>query len=161
MSRIISLTAILFVIGLMGSCLSFKIQPPPEPENQVDSIVLSKRIEQREGLLFPGESLTEFKAGEGAIHCFVRLENVNRTIRLKWKWYTSEGRLFRETKDVTVNRDPVYLETVTAYDHIAIEPDTHAEGRWTVVVMLNGQLIGRRTFLLIDGGSPGYAHSVF
>lgn len=133
----------------MGSCVSFKIQPPPDPKNQVDTIVLCKRVEQREGLLLPGESIVEFKPGYGPIHCFIRLKNVSKTIRLKWKWYVPEGRLYRETKEVTVNRDSIYLEAVTAYDQIEPKPEELDEGRWTVVVMLNGKLIGRRTFQLI------------
>jgi len=149
MNRIISLPAILLTIGLTGSCLSFRIQPPAEPENQVDSIVLCKTIEQREGLLFPGESLVEFNPAEGPIHCYVRLKYVSRAIRLRWKWYAPGGGLFRETEEVTVNRDLVYLETVTASDHMAFEQEEYEEGRWTVVILVNGDLIGRRTFQLI------------
>jgi len=149
MNRIIYWATALLVISLMGSCVSFKIQPPPEPENQVETIVLCKWIEQREGLLFPGESLVEFKPSDGPIHCFVRLKNVSQTIRLKWKWYMPEGRLYRETKEVTVNRDPIYLEAVTAYDQIELKPEEFDEGRWTVVVMVNDKLISRRTFQLV------------
>lgn len=151
MRRIIYRTTALVAVIVICGCVSFKIQPPPDPENQVVTIVLCKRIEQREGLLFPEESLVEFKPGDGSIHCFVRIRNVNQTIRLKWKWYAPEGRLYRETKEVTVNENPIYLEAVTAYDQIDIKPEEPDEGLWTVVVMVNGQLIGRRTFRLIGG----------
>ena len=107
MNRKIFLTLGLLVVSLMDSCVSFKIQPPPDPENQVEMLVLSKRIEQRDGLLYPGESLVDYKPGDGSIHCYVRLKNVSQTIRLKWKWYAPDGLLYRETKDVTVNRDAI------------------------------------------------------
>ena len=149
MNKILYSAAAFLVIILMGSCVSFKIQPPPDPENQVDAIVLCKRVEQREGLLFPGESLVEFKPSDGSIHCFVRLKNVSKTIQLKWKWYVPEGRLYRETKEVTVNSDPIYLEAVTAYDQIELKPEKLDEGRWTVVVIVDGKLIGRRSFQLL------------
>ncbi len=148
MNRIIHLATALLGISLMGSCVSFKIQPPPEPENQLDTIVLCERVEQKEGLLFPGESFVAFRPGHGPIHCFVRLKNVNQTIRLKWKWYAPEGRLYKETKEVTVNGNSIFLEVVTAYDQIELKPDELDEGWWTVVVMVNGKLIGRRTFQL-------------
>ena len=149
MNRKIYLPAALLVFVLMGSCVSFKIQPPPDPENQVDTVVLCKIIEEREGLLFPGASVVEFKPSDELVNCFVRLKNVSQTIRLKWKWYTPEGHLFKETKEVTVNRDAIYLEDITAYDQIELKPEELDEGRWTVVVMVNGQLIGRRTFQLL------------
>ncbi|MFC2165526.1 hypothetical protein ACFLT2_11095 [Acidobacteriota bacterium] len=154
MNRKIYWATVLLTISLMESCVSFKIQPSPDPENQVDTIVLCKRIEQREGLLFPGESLVEFKPDFGPIHCFIRLKNVNQTIRLKWKWYAPEGRLYRETKEVIVNSEPIYLEVVTAYDQIELKPEEFDEGWWTVVVWVNGKLIGRRTFQLVGNGSP-------
>jgi hypothetical protein len=149
MKRIAYWPTVLLAVSLLSSCVSFKIQPPPDPENQLETLVLCERIEQREGLIFPGVSLVEFKPGEGSIHCYVRLVNVSRTIRLKWKWYTPDGRLYRETEDVIVNREPVYLEAVTAYDHIQLKPEDYKEGRWTVVVLMNDQLIGRRTFQLV------------
>jgi hypothetical protein len=149
MNRNILWATALFAISLMGSCVSFKIQPPPDPENQVEQIVLCNRVEQREGLIFPVEPVVEFKQGEGSINCYVRLSNVSQTIRLKWKWYAPEGLLRRETNEVTVNRDTIFLEAVTAYDQLELEMGEYAEGRWAVVVLLNGQLIGRRTFQII------------
>jgi len=151
MNRIVSLATGLLAIILTGSCVSFKIQPPPDPENQIETLVLCKRVEQREGLIYPGESLVDFKPADGPIHCYVRLKNVSQTIRLKWKWYSPDGHLYRETKEVTVNRDSVYLQAVTAYDQIELEQEGFYEGQWAVVVMVNGQLIGRRTFHLVDG----------
>ena len=149
MNRIIYWTTALLVISLMGSCVSFKIQPPPDPENQVDTIVLCHRVEQKEGLLSPVECQVEFGPGHGPIHCFVRLKNVSQTIQLKWKWYAPEGQLYRETKEVTVNRNAIFLEIVTAYDQIALKQDKLNEGQWIVVVLLNGTLIGRRTFKIL------------
>jgi hypothetical protein len=134
----------------MISCVSFKVQPPPDPENQIEALVLCSQITQKEELLYPGEPMTEFKPGAGPIYCYVRLADVSQTIRLMWKWYTPDGHLHRETKEVTVNRDSVYLEAVTAYDHAEITPEEHEEGRWAVVVLLDGQLIGRLTFQLVD-----------
>ena len=149
MNRKIYWSAILLAVSLMSSCVSFKIQPPPDPENQVETLVLCKGIEQREDLIFPGESLVEFKPGDGSIHCYVRLKNVSQTIRLMWKWYAPDGHLHRETKEVTVNRDAIYLETVTAYDQIELKQEEYEEGRWAVAVLMNGRLIGRRTFQLV------------
>lgn len=154
MNKIIYLAAVLLVIGLIGSCVSFKIQPPADPENQVDTIVLCKRVEQREGLIYPGISLEDFGPEAGPILCYIRLKNVSRTIRLKWRWYAPDGGLYRETKEVTVNRDLIYLEAVTAYDQIDPEPEEFYEGRWAVVVLVNGKLIGRRTFRLAGNSPP-------
>jgi hypothetical protein len=153
MNRIIYWALYFLAISLMISCVSFKIQPPADPENQVEALVLCKRIEQKDGLIFPGASLVEFEPGDGSIHCYVRLKNVSQTIRLKWKWYAPDERLYRETKEVIVNRDVIYLETVTAYDHIELKHQEYEEGRWAVAVLLDGQLIGRRTFQVIGDGT--------
>jgi hypothetical protein len=140
--------AVFGIAVLLGSCISFKIEPPPPPENQVEDMVLCKRIEEREALLFPEEAQAEFSAESGPVHCFVKLTNVSRLIRLKWKWFTPEGSVFRETDDVIVNREEVYLESVTAYDSIAPEGPGSYEGLWSVVIFVDGTLAGRRTFVL-------------
>ena len=133
---------------LAGSCMTFKIAPPPLPENQVEAIVLCKRIGQTDALFFPEEVQAEFFTESGPIHCFVKLRNVSRSIRLKWKWYEPEGDLFRGTDDVIVNREEAYLEAVTAYDKIEPEGQEVFEGTWSVVVLIDGTLAGRRTFVL-------------
>jgi len=132
----------------LGSCISFKIAPPPPPENQVEAMVLCKRIGQKEALLFPEEIQAEFIAEGEPVHCFVKLRNVSRLIRLKWKWYVPEGDLYRETDEVVVNREEVYLETVTAYDKIEPAGCEVYEGTWSVVVLIDGALAGRRIFAL-------------
>ena len=46
-------------------------------------------------------------------------------VRLKWKWYAPDNTLYKESDEVVVNEDEVYLEAVTAYDMIS--PDSPAD----------------------------------
>lgn len=140
--------AALWMSILLGSCVSFKISPPPLPENFADPLVLCKKVTQKGELLFPEEIQEEFLSGSGSIYCYVRLHSVSRVISLKWKWYGPGGCLARETDDVIVNEDEAFLEAVTAYDKLETRIEDGDEGRWTVLVLVNGVLAGRGTFLL-------------
>ncbi len=143
--------AVIFCITsfLAGAgCISFKIEPRPEPEQLVETIVLCKRVIPDGELLAPADITTDFVMDDPEVLCFVELKNVGRAMTLKWKWYTPDGTLFKETVDVPVNESEVYLEAVTAYDRLDMQQEESFEGGWVVVVLINGELAGRRTFII-------------
>ena len=131
-----------------GGCVSFKIEPRPEPEQLVETLVLCKRVLPDGELLAPADITTDFVLDDPDVLCFVELKNVGRTMTLKWKWYAPDGMLFKETADVPVNESEVYLEVVTAYDRLDIQQEESFEGHWVVVILVNGELAGRRTFIV-------------
>jgi hypothetical protein len=135
-----------FLAGV--GCVTFKIEPRPEPEQLIETLVLCKRILPEGELLAPVDITTDFVLEDPEVLCFVELKNVGRFMRLKWKWYAPDGRLFKETADVPVNENEAYLEAVTAYDKLDIQQEEGFKGRWIVVILVNGELAGRRTFFV-------------
>ena len=130
----------------MEGCISFKIEPLPDPEQLIETFVLCKKVFPEEELLAPAERTTEFVWDDPGVFCFVELKNVGRAMTLKWKWYAPDGVLFKETADVPVNTNEDYLESVTAYDKLEIRREESFKGRWVVVILVSGRLAGRRTF---------------
>ena len=142
--------AIFCVISFLtgGACLTFKIEPRPEPEQLVETLVLCKRVLPDGELLAPADITTDFSMENPDVLCFVKLKNVGRFMTLKWKWYAPDGTLFKETVDVPVNESEAYLEAVTAYDKLEIQPEESFKGHWVVVIFVNRELAGRRTFFV-------------
>jgi hypothetical protein len=138
----------LAVMLIVEGCVSFKIEPLPDPEQLLENFVLCKRVVPDGELLAPADTTTDFVRDDLGVLCFVELKNVGRAMTLKWKWYSPDGMVFKVTVDVPVNANEVYLETVTAYDKLDIPQDEGFEGRWVVVLLLNGKLAGRLTFNL-------------
>lgn len=138
----------LVAMVIVGGCISFKIEPLPDPEQLLQNFVLCKRVVPDGILLAPADISADFVRDDLDILCFVELKNVGRTMTLKWKWYGPDGMVFKETVDVPVNETQVYLETVTAYDKLVIPQDEGFEGSWVVVLLIDGKLAGRRTFVL-------------
>jgi hypothetical protein len=142
--------AVFFLIMVlsMGGCISFKIEPQPHPEQLVDAFLLCKKVLTDGELLAPSDVTTDFALDDPGVFCFVELKNIGRAMTLQWKWYTPLGTLYKETAVVPVNRIEAYLETVTAYDKLDVPKDQSSEGQWVVIVLVNGRLAGRRTFLV-------------
>lgn len=131
-----------------AGCVTLKIEPRPEPEQLIETLVLCKRVLPEGELLAPVDITTDFVLEDPEVLCFVELKNVGRFMKLKWKWYAPDGRLFKETADVPVNENEAYLEAVTAYDRLDIQQEEGFKGRWIVVILVNGELAGRRTFFV-------------
>jgi hypothetical protein len=131
-----------------AGCLTLKIEPRPEPEQLIEALVLCKRVLPDGELLAPADITTDFVEQNPDVLCFVKLKNVGRIMTLKWKWYAPHGRLFKETADVLVNENEAYLEAVTAYDRLDIQQEAGFKGRWIVVILVNGELAGRRFFFV-------------
>jgi hypothetical protein len=131
-----------------GACISFKIEPRPEPEQLVETLVLCKRVLPDGELLAPADITTDFVMDDPTVLCFVALKNVGRVMMLKWKWYAPDGTLFKETADVPVNESQIYLEAVTAYDRLDIVEEESFVGSWAVVILVNGEMAGRRGFTI-------------
>lgn len=154
--------AIIFCVAsfLAGAgCISFKIEPLPEPEQLVETLVLCKRVIPDGELLAPADITTDFVMDDPVVLCFVALKNVGQAMTLKWKWYAPDGTLFKETVDVPVNESEAYLEAVTAYDRLDTQQEESFGGRWMVVILVNGELAGRRTFIVRKSSKEGCCSS--
>jgi hypothetical protein len=135
-----------------AACLSFKIVPSPAPEDIAFEIMTCKKVDARGELYRPLEITSEFGAADEEIICFVRLKNIPKAIRLKWKWYGPDHKLFKETKDVVINAEEDILETISAFDRISIPEQEKSEGQWIVAVFMDRELIARTGFSIRKQG---------
>ena len=136
------------ILFVCGGCITFRIIPPYPVEGYIESVSLCKGIDEREELLIPLDIRAEFSSNDDNIFCFLALKNIDRKIQLQWKWYAPDKVLFRDSENVVINEEESQLETLFAYDELLLnlrEKDS-VVGLWTVVVLLDNQLIARRIF---------------
>ncbi len=157
MRRTAEIILTLQLMAVVSACLSFKLNPLPDPGRVVREVTLCKEIDESRELLEPGEAAKEFSAGSDPVICFVSMVEVTRRIRLRWRWYEPSGSLYKASQEVTINPDEIYLEAVTAYDRIDLEASTELQGEWTVTIFVNDILIGRMAFTVRP--SPEIPHS--
>ncbi len=141
----------IFIVSLLG-CISFKIDPLPDPARVVKQVTLSKSVDESLELLMPGQEASEFKAGSDTVYCLVHLEEVAQNFSLRWKWYTPANMLFKESQEAVINQEETYLEAVTAYDRIAPESRTEFYGQWSVAIFVDEVLLTRLFFRLVPDG---------
>jgi hypothetical protein len=130
----------------LPGCISFQVAPSPAPETFSVEIFLCKKIDDTGELYQPLDITSEFAPDGQDIICFVRMKNIRKAIRLKWKWYDPDLKLFKETKDMIINAEEEILETISAIDRINVPAESKSEGQWTVVVIKDREFVGRKTF---------------
>ena len=142
------LFGLIFIVSLSG-CISFKIAPLPDPARVVKQVTLSNVIDESRELLEPGQTTSEFKAGSDTVYCFVYIEEVAQRLSLRWKWYTPENMLYKESQEAVINQEETYLEAVTAYDRIIPESRPELHGLWSVAIFVDDVLLTRLFFTLV------------
>lgn len=135
-------------LSALGSCISLKVKPLTISENIVAESIICKKIDDSGELLKPLEITSEFGPQVESIFCFVKLVNIQKEIKLKWKWYSPNHKLFRESKEAIINQNQNLLEIVTAYDEIPPRYDNEFIGEWIVIILLNDNLIARKSFII-------------
>lgn len=148
MKKIAVLVNSMLLCFCLGSCISFRIIPPFPLEGYVETMALCSRVDESGELLEPLGIKVEYQLEEESVYCFIELKNISRRIRMRWRWYGPDKTEFRDSGDVLVNREEQYLETLTAYDELRIDSgeEDNVIGRWTVIVLIDGQLVSRREF---------------
>lgn len=136
--------ACLFLAG----CLSFRAAPSPAPEDLAVEIYTCKKIDDSGELYKPADITSEFARDEKDIICFVQMKNIRKAARLRWKWYAPDLSLFKETKDMIINAEEDFLETISAFDQITIPAEVKSDGQWVVAVFMDRELIARKSFIV-------------
>ena len=146
-SFVISILVISLIFS--WSCISFRSGSLFPSENQLDSINLCKKIEDSGDLLEPLDIQSEFSSKDDHVICLIRLKDIATQIRLRWRWYSPDKKLVRDTGNIIISQGDRYLAAATAYDRFRLSPENIAEGQWTVVIFMNDKFIGKKLFQVL------------
>ena len=153
MKKYLATSVLVILLSFFWNCISFKSGSLFPSENQVESIHLCKKIDDSDGLLKPLDIQSEFTFKDDRVICFIRLKDIATKIDLRWKWYSPDKKLVRDTGNIIVSQGDRYLAAATAYDRFQLNPENIAEGQWTVVIFMNDKFIGKKLFQ-ISPSSP-------
>jgi hypothetical protein len=146
MKKYLAISVLVILLSFFWNCISFKVGYLLPSENQVESIHLCKKIDDSGDLLKPLDIQSEFDSKDDRVICFIRLKDIATKIELRWKWYSPDKKLVRDTGNVIVSQGDRYLAAATAYDRLQLNPENIAEGQWTVVIFMNDKFIGKKIF---------------
>jgi hypothetical protein len=146
MKKYLAISVLVISLIFFWSCISFKVGYLLPSENQVESIHLCKKIDDSGDLLKPLDIQSEFTFKDDRVICFIRLKDIATRIDLRWKWYSPDKKLVRDTGNVIVSQGDRYLAAATAYDRFQLNPENIAEGQWIVVIFMNDKFIGKKLF---------------
>jgi hypothetical protein len=149
MSIRLSFLTIGWLIANCCSCMSFKIVSSASGEHILEKIEFCPNVEEDHNVLRPAEPRDEFDKDDNQICCLIKVRVVSKSLTLRWKWYSPEKKLWKDTGEVLVDSGNKSIDVVSAYDRINRETDELAQGVWTVAVFINGYLAGRRIFKVI------------
>lgn len=153
MKKYLAISVLVILLSFFWSCISFKVGYLLPSENQVESIHLCKKIDDSGDLLKPLDIQSEFTFKDDRVICFIRLKDIATRIDLRWKWYSPDKKLVRDTGNVIVSQGDRYLAAATAYDRFQLNPENIAEGQWIVVIFMNDKFIGKKLFQIFPSSS--------
>jgi hypothetical protein len=142
------------ILLLYTGCVSFSIRPPDLPVNQLEEITLCQSVDTSEDPWQLKDISPSFFLHDGTLACFVKVRYVEDEIKLRWKWYSPQNLIAKDTGDVTVNTERQYLDEVTAFDIFRYIPERDHIGRWIVVFYIDNTLVGKRTFQIQEKQPP-------
>ncbi|MBA7613634.1 hypothetical protein ES703_20888 [subsurface metagenome] len=153
MKKYLAISVLVISLIFFWSCISFKVGYLLPSENQVESIHLCKKIDDSGDLLKALDIQSEFTFKDDHVICFIRLKDIATKIDLRWKWYSPDKKLVRDTGNIIVSQGDRYLAVATAYDRFQLNPENIAEGQWTVVIFMNDKFIGKKLFQIFPSSS--------
>lgn len=146
MKKYLAISALVISLSFFWNCISFKVGYLFPSGNQVESIHLCKKMDDSSDLLKPLDIQSDFTFKDDRVICFIRLKDIGTKIDLRWKWYSPDKKLVRDTGNILVSQGDRYLAVATAYDRLQLNPENIAEGQWTVVIFMNDKFIGKKLF---------------
>ncbi|MFH1944640.1 MAG: hypothetical protein ABIK95_03345 [Acidobacteriota bacterium] len=133
------------LLPIASGCISMAIKVPFPQKNRFERMVICTDVEEKKGLFSPLDITSDFNPGNERVICLVRLQEVDRDVRVGWRWYDPDGRLVRDIDQFIYNEEG--LSTVrTLYDLFPLSPELKA-GTWTVVFYLEGKMAASGSFL--------------
>jgi len=108
-------------------------------------MVICTDVEQLKGLFSPLGITSDFNPNNGQVICLIRLQEVDRDVRVGWRWYNPDGRLYRDIDQFIFNEED-HSTTRTIYDVFPLSSDL-MPGTWTVAFYLEGKMAASGSFL--------------
>ncbi len=153
MKKYLAISVLIMSLIFFWNCISFKVGYLLPSENQVESIHLCKKIDGSGDLLKALDIQSDFTFKDDRVICFIRLKDIATKIDLRWKWYSPDKKLVRDTGNIIVSQGDRYLAAATAYDRFQLNPENIAEGQWTVVIFMNDKFIVKKLFQIFPSSS--------
>ena len=146
------------LIGLLStlalaSCLSFKVKAPTPEGNHLELFEICRGVTETRETLAPDEPCTEFTEKDSRIYGFIKVRNAAGGIELRWKWYSPDKKLWKDTGEIAVSEGTEGLYSITAYDFLRTDDENIPQGEWTVAVFVNNVLAGRKTFRIVGSSA--------
>ncbi len=106
---------------------------------------LGSSFERKEGWVYPVNEKKIFERQKDKyVYCFIELKGVNSSHSIYWKWFSSKGSLWKESEEVKIESENE-TKSVIAWDKLELKNEIE-EGKWVVVVLLDGKAIDRKEF---------------
>lgn len=125
---------------------------PEEPDLFLEYLALSRQIDaagEHEALPV-GETL---EISADPVYCVLKVRHITRRLRLQWRWYGPDRRLYKTSLPLEVNAKGVYLAHFIAWDELPPADFTARPGHWTVVVTVDDEMRWVQDFTLAPASS--------
>jgi hypothetical protein len=140
----------LFFSSVILSCSSLKQTRVDLPLKCIGP-TLSKGVDTRGTISTPLEPAAVFSAEDSEVVAHVKFENLMGKHKLRWEWYSPEGKLYYSTHDFPIKASGgMYLPQAAAWHRLSIQGDSaqNYPGQWEVKVFFDDTLIGSTPFSL-------------
>jgi hypothetical protein len=133
------------LLPLTAGCISMAIKVPFPQKNRFERMVICADVEQKKGLFSPVGITSDFNSHNERVICLIRLQEVERDVRVGWRWYDPDGRLVRDIDQFIFNEEG-HATIRTLFDVFPLSSDLK-EGTWTVAFYLEGKVTASGSFL--------------
>lgn len=115
-------------------------------------ISLSKSIKKQGDVSIPVDPTNTFSTDDKEAIALVAIKNLHYQIRLRWEWYSPDGKLYSTTGNVPVAiSSKKYIREFSAWHVLTIKGDKAGDlpGIWTVKVFMDDEYLDVKRFDLI------------
>lgn len=143
------LIAVAAACAAVSGCISLKILPPSLSGTTIEAMSICEGVAETGGLIQPRAVADKFGPRIKRLYCVVRLAPTSEALAIRWRWYTPDESLYRETGNLFINTDLQGFSAITASDILAIKSEAGlAPGKWRVAVYINDRFSGSTGFMI-------------
>ncbi len=141
-----------FIFLLLGAAACVTFRPAARASGpEVETFITCRAVAAAGGLHVPESAGDTFGADIESVYALVKLSDVGLDTWLRWRWYSPDGRLARDSGRIAVATQGRLLEAVTAFDRLdlAADPAARPAGVWTVVLFVEETLAEQTVFTIM------------